>query len=182
MDASDLTTFSDNQCSGAYICWVLEHMIPERSNIMLKELRRVIAPNGIVIINEGHHQPKESIVASFNGGDYPFTKKFFYALVQFQSEKCGNANYGEQSNMTKSMEAAWGNNFQYTRKALHNLNDPVWQHECKEWFFDLIQNILPMLVVNNKFEEAHLTHVLQEIQMADDFQFWFGNVIAWNTK
>ena len=49
MDASHLE-FESNSLDGAFLCWILEH--GQDPTLVLSEVRRVVAPNGTIVINE----------------------------------------------------------------------------------------------------------------------------------
>jgi len=118
MDATNLSSFTDNQFRGAYICWDLEHLTADKALTLLKEVRRVVAPGGLILINEAIMGPDDSVSVASLKGCPPFTKDMCLSLVKMQSKIGGNANFGEENNMCGSFKKAGWDNYVYEKKTI----------------------------------------------------------------
>jgi len=182
MDATNLSCFSENLFSGAYICAVLEHLPPEKAHALLKEVRRVVAPSGLILINEAIMEPDESLTVQSFGGCPPFLKEGIRSLIKMQSKNRGDANFGEEKNMKRFLKNADFENFTYEKKPLHNLHDPEWQQDFQAWFIDIFDNVFPILATEGGFSKDKLEKVKEEILSSKDIMMSFGSVRIENTK
>ena len=92
--------YPENHFSGAYACWVLEHLSEKQALAALKEIRRVVKPGGKIIINEIHMQPDRGIIMKDKNGKFPpYCFKFLEQMIESQKEKLGNPNWGDAINM-----------------------------------------------------------------------------------
>lgn len=79
-------SFKDAAFDHIFLCFVLEH-IPS-PNQMLKELKRVLKPNGTITVIEGDHG------SVYFHPESEMARKVINAQVMLQAQKGGNANIG----------------------------------------------------------------------------------------
>jgi len=182
MDATNLSSFSENQFSGAHICWVLEHLTSDKVLSLLKEVRRVVAPKGIILINEIIMEPDESFTIQSLNRCPLLLKEYLYAMIKAQSMNRGNANFGREDNMKEFLKNAGFSNFSYEKKPLHNLNDCEWQNEMKECLIDVLSSVTPILNASGTFSYEKFEKVKEELRSYNDIMQSFGSVRIENIK
>lgn len=99
MDGTDLK-YPDNFFCGAYISWVLEHMTCDDAIQCLKELRRTISNDGIIMINSSYLQSENGFTIKNKASEFPESCKFFLnLLVEWQKKKNKTYRLGERKNI-----------------------------------------------------------------------------------
>ncbi|MEL7161687.1 MAG: methyltransferase domain-containing protein, partial [Bacteroidota bacterium] len=79
---------ADGSCDHVFVCFVLEHLTEPRR--VLRELARVLRPGGTITVIEGDHGSTYFHPAS------EAARRAFFAQVELQHRKGGNANLGRQ--------------------------------------------------------------------------------------
>ena len=179
MDATVLD-FPDNALSGAYISWVLEHMPKHNALKLLKNLKAAVKNDGVIIINETHMDPEESLKIGTKGNrdSYPpHTKKFIQAMIKAQAELEGNANFGDETNMRAFFAKASLSDVNFKKKIVHfESNNPAFKifahHAVK-----LFKGVLPVLIKNGTFTDEDFQYVEEEIMNADFIHWEFGQAV-----
>lgn len=179
MDASNLSSFPDNYFNGAYICWVLEHLTPETTQAVLKELRRVVIPGGLVLINE---VIMESLAVQSLNECPALTKAFILSLVKMQSSLGGDANFGREKTMKEHLEKAGFTKFSYELKPFHILEDYKWQEDFQDWLIDCLDSVIPLLDSKGEFPKEDYEKVKEEISANNDIMLFYGRMTIENIK
>jgi len=180
MDATDLSSFPDNAFSGAYICWLLEHIVPEKALQLLKEVKRVVAPHGVIVINEVE---MASLTAKLSNGEYPpLTGKLNKLLIKEQSINRGNANLGDEKNMTSIMKTAGFENFTYTKRPFYVGKVVQTKQSFTNWTVDLFDSILPVVLANKEFTEVEFENLKKELDTCTDLNLYYVHMEVTNEK
>ena len=176
-DVTDLP-YANNSLSGAYICWVLEHMTHEMILKTLSELKRVIKKNGIIIINETDARPKKSVIFREKKRDVfpPTTLKFFKAMLAEQEAMGCNGAFGGRENILHYMALAEFNNFSYKRIIIHIKEGTPEKTAITDGTIKLLYSTLPCLVRSGSFLADEFDIVKQEVADSPFFH-WEGSQI-----
>ena len=106
-EVGDVTSMEleQNAFSGAYICWVLEHLKYSQALKLMKNLKKIIEPGGVVIINEIMMQPDKYLTIKTTDAIFPLeTKKAFLKLIEKQEIEGGNPNMGAYEHLSKLLK------------------------------------------------------------------------------
>ena len=176
-DATKLP-YEDKSISGAYLCWVLEHMNHDNVLRTLSELKRVVKKGGIILINETDARPLKSVFLTQTQSNNfpPKTFEFFQAMLKVQEENKGNGAFGSRENMLRYMALAAFDNFTYKRLVIHFEKPDVRREALTIGTIELLASTLPHLIQSGYFKESNFDKVQQEIEDSPLFH-WEGSQV-----
>jgi len=180
----DLSSYENDYFSGCYICWVLEHIPSDLVLNVLKEVYRIVAPGGLIVINEVYMQTDTSLRVASLGYCPPFTKQYVDSLIEIQGEGRGNANIGAEESIIKLLlDAGFDrNNIIYKLKSFHNLGNNEWQKLFRYHLKENLVSAVDLLDKMNKFPKEKFIEVEREINTYQDLMLDFGHVHCINNK
>lgn len=176
-DASNLP-YDDNSLSGAYICWVLEHMTHDMVLKTLTELKRVVKKGGVIIINETDARPEKSVIfRDKKKGIFPVTTlEFFNAMLDEQKAMGCNGAFGARDNILHYMALSEFDNFSYKRIIIHITEGTEAKSAITDGTIKLLYSTLPSLVKSGRFQAEKFDVVKKEVTESPFFH-WEGSQI-----
>jgi ubiquinone/menaquinone biosynthesis C-methylase UbiE len=167
--------FPDDYFSGAYICWVLEHLSDSEAVAALKEVKRVVKPGGRIIINEINMAPGVGVVMQMPDGSFPFyVFKFLQQMIASQKEKGGNPCWGDVANMESFLEKAGFKDFVVQGKMMsYPIKNQDFQNSVDDGIL-LFKCILPILIKEKRFSEQEFDCMLDELKKITFIGWGYG--------
>lgn len=183
MDAQKLA-FPDRSFSGAYVSWVLEHMPKPEALKILSELKRTVAPGGLIVINEVHLSTAHSWQIQLPGIQdtiAPNSRRFIDAMIREQIESQGDPNVGSAENIIPLLKSAGFNKIHYGRLVMHyDQNNLDSLKSYADYLVSLWKSVLPDLIKSGKFTEAEFETVKAELDQATVLRQEAGQIIVEN--
>lgn len=169
--------FQNDSLSGAYICWVLEHIPYNNILELLINLKNAIKGKGAIINIETIMDPINGmIVHDQNNRTDPAIIKYLNALVECQKNLEGNANFGARENMINCYNEAGFTNVSYE---ILKISHPDEELEAsisysKSLFESVSQKLLDTGIINHQ----DYNNAISALDYAKKFTWHAGRIIA----
>lgn len=169
-----------NTFSGAYICWVLEHMTFDQSIKALRNIFKALEPGAPLIINEIIMEPDTGVRMQHPSHPSllpPYTKKYLIAMNDLQKEEGGNPNFGIQDTMIRALNEAGFTRVSYESRCMSH-NEESLTDKSRMEAIELFNSALPKLIHKGLVTNQDFTKVVDEISEVTEFYWNFGQAIA----
>jgi ubiquinone/menaquinone biosynthesis C-methylase UbiE len=175
-DVMDISTVSleKQSLSGAYICWVLEHLKYSQALTLMTKLKGAVQSGGVVVINEIIMQPGEGVIMKTPTSLFPpQTNKAFEKLLEAQKSQGGNPNIGNPEYLKNLLKDADISSYKYEKLSM-SYTSPEDVIESRRGTLEIIESAIPYL----SNAEINLREIEHELLGVTEFHYSFGQCIV----